>query len=63
MNLSDLSPQAFDALTRDHARRHALSRRGFMGAGLSLAVLAGIGLPGTAAFAAGGSGVLRVGRA
>ena len=63
MNLSDLSPQDFDALTRDHARRHALSRRGFMGAGLSLAVLAGIGLPGTAAFAAGGSGVLRVGRA
>lgn len=62
MDYSKLSGKEFDALTRAYFKRHALSRRGFMAGIAGAGALAGLGMPGMA-FASGGSGVLRVGRA
>lgn len=61
MSYRDLSPQAFEALTRAHFRRVTLSRRqALIGAG---AALGAFGLPNLALAQPTPGGVLRVGRA
>lgn len=61
MSLTKLSPQEFDALSRDYLKRFSLSRRGFLTGAAALGAAAGLGLPGMA-MAQDASGTLRVGR-
>lgn len=63
MSLSDLSPQAFDRLTRDYLKRVALPRRGLLAGAAAIAGTLSLG--GRPGFAAGpqAGGTLRVGRA